>query len=54
MNIVFLDIDGVLQPYDSENHFYEINNKTKELVRLLSEKHNNFQKGDRFERSVIG
>ena len=39
MNIVFLDIDGVLQPYDSENHFYEINNKTKELVRLLSEKH---------------
>ena len=39
MNIVFLDIDGVLQPYDSENRFYEINRKTKELVDLLSQKY---------------
>jgi len=39
MNIVFLDIDGVLQPYDSENRFYEINHKTKELVNLLSHKY---------------
>lgn len=36
MNVVFLDIDGVLQPYDSENNFYEINNKVKDLVRKLS------------------
>ena len=39
MNAVFLDIDGVLQPYDSENRFYEINNKTKELVNKLSLKY---------------
>ena len=32
MKIVFLDIDGVLQPYESENHFYEINTKTKKIV----------------------
>ena len=40
MNIVFLDIDGVLQPYDSENRFYEINKKSKELVSELSKKYN--------------
>lgn len=40
MNIVFLDIDGVLQPYDSENRFYEINKKVKELVKNLSLKYN--------------
>lgn len=40
MKIVFLDIDGVLQPYDSDNRFYEINAKTKKLVMELSEKYN--------------
>ena len=40
MNIVFLDIDGVLQPYDSNNRFYEINKNTKKLINDLSEKHN--------------
>ena len=40
MRYVFLDVDGVLQPYDSENRFYEINNKVKELVKALSEKYN--------------
>ena len=39
MNIIFLDIDGVLQPYASENRFYEINNKAKELVNKLSQKY---------------
>jgi len=39
VNIVFLDIDGVLQPYSSENNFYEINNKTKKLVENLSQKY---------------
>ena len=40
MKVVFLDIDGVLQPYDSENNFYEINSKTKQLVNDLSNKNN--------------
>ncbi len=40
MKAVFLDIDGVLQPYESENHFYEINKNTKKLVNDLSEKYN--------------
>ena len=39
MNVVFLDIDGVLQPYDSENIFYEIDSKVKMLVKKLSEKY---------------
>ena len=39
MKIIFLDIDGVLQPYDSENRFYEINAKAQELVKELSAKH---------------
>lgn len=39
MNVVFLDIDGVLQPYDSEDRFYEIDDKVKMLVKKLSEKH---------------
>ena len=37
MKIVFLDIDGVLQPYDAENRFY-FNDET--LVEELSKKHN--------------
>ena len=39
MNIIFLDIDGVLQPYASENRFYEINRKAWELVNVLSQKY---------------
>jgi len=39
MNIVFLDIDGVLQPYDSENHFYSFDKTTKKLINDLSEKY---------------
>ena len=38
MKVVFLDIDGVLQPYNSEDNFYEINKKNKELVNELSKK----------------
>ena len=34
MNIVFLDIDGVLQPYDSENRFYS----DKRTIGKLSNK----------------
>ena len=37
MKIVFLDIDGVLQPHDSENRFYM---SDKSLVDELSKKHN--------------
>lgn len=40
MNVVFLDIDGVLQPYDSEDRFYEIDDKVRMLVKKLSEIHN--------------
>ncbi len=40
MNIVFLDIDGVLQPYDTKDRFYEIDKKAKQLVIDLSEKYN--------------
>ena len=39
MKVVFLDIDGVLQPYSSENRFYEINRQAKELVNSLSIKY---------------
>ena len=39
MKVVFLDIDGVLQPYSSENKFYEINKQAKELVNSLSKKY---------------
>ena len=39
MKIVFLDIDGVLQPYDSEYRFYEIDKKAKRIVYDLSEKY---------------
>ena len=36
MKVVFLDIDGVLQPYDSNNRFYMLDNS---LVEKLSKKH---------------
>ena len=36
MNIVFLDIDGVLQPYDSENRFYS----DESIIKKLSELYN--------------
>ncbi len=37
MNIVFLDIDGVLQPYDAEYRFLNIDKKIiNELSRLFS------------------
>ena len=36
MNIVFLDIDGVLQPYDSENRFYS----DRKIISKLSLKYN--------------
>ena len=39
MKVVFLDIDGVLQPYESEYRFYEIDKKAKRIVFDLSEKH---------------
>ena len=39
MNIVFLDINGVIQPDDTENHFYEYSLKTKKLISELSEKY---------------
>ena len=39
MKIVFLDVDGVLQPYDAEYRFYEIDKKAKRLVFDLSEKY---------------
>lgn len=34
MNIVFLDIDGVLQPYDSDLYFYDDKRIIKELSSL--------------------
>ena len=37
MNIVFLDIDGVLQPYDNELRFAHIDNS---IIKKLSEKYN--------------
>ena len=37
MNTVFLDIDGVLQPYNSEYRFYSTNEK---LIEELSNKYN--------------
>ncbi|MBQ6284927.1 MAG: hypothetical protein IJK67_01265 [Bacilli bacterium] len=37
MNIVFLDIDGVLQPYDTDSQFISVDNS---LVRLLSKRYN--------------
>lgn len=37
MKIVFLDIDGVLQPYDADNRFYQLDDS---LVEELSKKHN--------------
>lgn len=40
MKVVFLDIDGVLQPYDTKNNFYSIDSYTKKIVKNLSEKHN--------------
>ena len=40
MKIVFLDIDGVLQPYDSCNRFYAIDKNTNKLIDRLSEEHN--------------
>ncbi len=40
MKAVFLDIDGVLQPYSAEEHFYEIDKRAKALVAELSKKHN--------------
>ncbi len=40
MKVIFLDIDGVLQPYGAEYRFYEINNAAKALVEKLSRKHN--------------
>ena len=39
MNIIFLDIDGVLQPYDSSNRFYAIDKNTKQLIQRLSDKY---------------
>ncbi len=39
MKAVFLDIDGVLQPYDTKDRFYEIDKKAKKLVQDLSEKY---------------
>ena len=36
MKIVFLDIDGVLQPYDSMNNFYELD---KKLIDRLSQEY---------------
>ena len=40
MKIIFLDIDGVLQPYDAENRFYM---SDKSLIDKLSEKyHTNY------------
>ena len=39
MKAVFLDIDGVLQPYDTKDRFYEIDEKAKWLVGDLSEEH---------------
>ena len=40
MKVVFLDIDGVLQPYDTQNNFYSIDKQNKKLVTDLSIKHN--------------
>ena len=41
MNIVFLDIDGVLQPYDADSRFYCFDKKMKDkLIKDLSEKYN--------------
>ena len=37
MKVVFLDIDGVLQPYDSELRFIDID---KNLITKLSQKYN--------------
>lgn len=37
MNVVFLDIDGVLQPYDNELRFANVD---KSIIQKLSEKHN--------------
>ena len=37
LNIVFLDIDGVLQPYDSQFNFYSYD---KKLIDSLSNKYN--------------
>lgn len=37
MNIVFLDIDGVLQPYDNELRFAHIDNS---IIQKLSDKYN--------------
>ncbi len=37
MNIVFLDIDGVLQPYDTDSQFISVDNS---LVKLLSKRYN--------------
>ena len=39
MNIVFLDIDGVLQPRESEDHFYEYSLQTRKLINDLSLKY---------------
>ena len=40
MKVVFLDIDGVLQPDNTKNNFYEIDAKAKKIVKYLSEKYN--------------
>lgn len=37
LNVVFLDIDGVLQPYDSD---CRLDNPDKDLVNVLSQKYN--------------
>ena len=37
MKIVFLDIDGVLQPYDANNRFYALDDS---LIDELSQKYN--------------
>lgn len=40
MKIVFLDIDGVLQPYDSEMRFYSLDKDNKKIINELSKKMN--------------
>lgn len=40
MKAIFLDIDGVLQPYSAEDHFYEYDKRTRALIAELSSRHN--------------
>lgn len=39
MRIIFLDIDGVLRPYEAEDYFYEYGKREKMLIDDLSKKH---------------